>query len=133
MAYTKTCLICQQDKVEKQKLVGMLDPSPVPTRPWENISLDFIVGLSKISDLGSILVVIDCFSKYVTFIPAQKYCTTEDTTRHIFKNVAKYWGVPQSIINDRDPRFTRSFWKKLFKILGSQLNISFTYHPSTDG
>ena len=93
MAYTKTCLICQQDKVEKQKPTGMLDPLPVPTRPWESISLDFIAGLSKVGDLGSILVVIDRFSKYVTFIPVQKYCTAEDTARLIFKNVVKYWGV----------------------------------------
>ena len=129
MAYTKTCLICQQDKVEMQKPAGMLDPLPMPTRPWESISLDFIVGLPKVGDLGSILVVIDRFSKYATFIPAQKYCTAEDTARLIFKNVVKYWGVPQSIISDRDPRFTRSFWRELFKILGSQLNISSSYHP----
>ena len=70
MAYTKTYLICQQDKVEKQKPAGMRDPLPVPTRPWECISLDFITSLSKVGDLGSILVVIDRFSKYATFIPA---------------------------------------------------------------
>ena len=63
MAYTKTYLIFQQDKVEKQKPAGMLDPLPVPTRPWESISLDFIAGLLKVGDLGSILVVIDRFSK----------------------------------------------------------------------
>ena len=84
MAYTKTCLICQQDKVEKQKPAGMLDPLPVPTRPWESISLDFIDDLPKVGDFGSILVVIDRFSKYATFIPAQKYCTAEDTARLIF-------------------------------------------------
>ena len=41
--------------------------------------------------------------------------------------------MPKSIISDRDPRFTGSFWRELFKILGSQLNISSSYHPQTDG
>ena len=133
MDYTKTCLICQQDKVERKKQAGLLDPLPVPTKPWESISLDFISSLPKVGDHGSILVVIDRFSKYATFIPAHKYCTAEETARLIFKNVVKYWGVPQSIISDRDPRFTGSFWRELFKILGSQLNISSSYHPQTDG
>ncbi|KAA0067334.1 reverse transcriptase [Cucumis melo var. makuwa] len=49
MQYTKICLICQQDKVEKAKIVELLDPLPVPTRPWERVSMDFITHLSKMS------------------------------------------------------------------------------------
>ena len=44
MQYTKTCLICQQDKVEKAKVSGLLEPLAVPTRPWESVSLDFKSG-----------------------------------------------------------------------------------------
>ncbi|OMO75693.1 reverse transcriptase [Corchorus capsularis] len=131
--YTKTCLICQQDKVEKRKQAGLLEPLPIPSRPWESISLDFICSLPKVGDLGSILVVVDRFSKYATFIPAHKHCSAEETARLIFKHVVKYWGVPESIISDRDPRFTGSFWRELFKLLGSELNISRSYHPQTDG
>ncbi|KAA0065948.1 Retrotransposable element Tf2 [Cucumis melo var. makuwa] len=48
MQYIKTCLINQQNKVEKVKVTGLLDPLSVPIRPWENISMDFITLLSKI-------------------------------------------------------------------------------------
>ncbi|KAA0060776.1 reverse transcriptase [Cucumis melo var. makuwa] len=40
MQYTKTCLICQEDKIEKAKVAGLLEPLPVPTRPWESLSMD---------------------------------------------------------------------------------------------
>ena len=133
MDYTRTCLTCQQDKTERQKLAGLLEPLPTPTRPWESVSLDFINGLPKVGDISSILVVIDRFSKYATFIPTTKYCSAEETARLFFKFVVKYWGVPQHIVSDRDPRFTGNFWKELFNLLGSQLNISSSYHPQTDG
>ncbi|KAA0053382.1 reverse transcriptase [Cucumis melo var. makuwa] len=47
MQYTKTCLICQQDKLEKVKVAGLLDPLRVPTRPWESVSMDIITHLPK--------------------------------------------------------------------------------------
>lgn len=53
--------------------------------------------------------------------------------QHFFKNVVKYWGLPRSIISDRDPRFTGKLWKELFKLLGSALHFSTSFHPQTDG
>ena len=131
--YTRTCLICQQDKVERRRTPGLLEPLPVPSRPWESVSLDFITSLPKTGDLTGILVIIDRFSKYATFVPVSKYCSAEETARLFFRNVVKYWGVPQNIVSDRDGRFTGSFWTELFNLLGSQLNISSSYHPQTDG
>ncbi|TYK16924.1 reverse transcriptase [Cucumis melo var. makuwa] len=61
--YTKTCLICQQDKVEKVKVVGLFDPLPVSKRPWETVSKDFITHLPKVGDFKAILVIIDRSSK----------------------------------------------------------------------
>ena len=105
----------------------------VPSRLWESISLDFIISLSKTGDLTSILLVVDRFWKYATFIPALKQCLTDETTRLFFKNVVKYWGVPQNIVSDRDAIFMGSFWSELFNLLGSHLNISSSYHPQIHG
>ncbi|KAK8539059.1 hypothetical protein V6N13_135823 [Hibiscus sabdariffa] len=85
--YTKTCLICQQDKVHQKKSAGLLEPLPVPTRPWESVSLDFNISLPRVGDLGTIIVVVDRFSKYATFISAPKYCFAEETARLVFKHI----------------------------------------------
>ncbi len=50
-----------------------------------------------------------------------------------FKNVVKYWRIPLSIVLDRDPRFTGRFWTTLFKLVGTELLMSSSYHPQTDG
>ncbi|TYK18067.1 reverse transcriptase [Cucumis melo var. makuwa] len=77
MQYTKTCFICQQDKVEKAKVAKLLEPLPVPTRPWESVSMDFVTHLLKVGDFQTILIIIGWFSKYATFIPTTKQCLVE--------------------------------------------------------
>ncbi|XP_062112603.1 uncharacterized protein LOC133823769 [Humulus lupulus] len=74
----------------------------------------------------------DRFSKYSTFVPALTNCTAEVTARLFLKNIVKFWGIPSSIISDRDPRFTGRFWTELFKLLGTDLNFSTSFHPQTD-
>lgn len=87
----------------------MLEPLQMSTKPWESISLDLIVGFSKVGDMTMILVMVDRFSKYVEFITMQKFGSAGEMARTVFRHVAKYWGVPKSIISDRDPRFTSFF------------------------
>ncbi|KAL0456485.1 UNVERIFIED_CONTAM: Transposon Tf2-11 polyprotein [Sesamum latifolium] len=130
--YVRTCLICQQDKADHQKKAGLLQPLPIPMRPWESVSMDYISGLPKVGDLGSIIVVVDRLSKYATFIAAPKNVTAEGTAHLFFKHIVKYWGLPKDIISDRDSRFTGVFWTELFKILGSKLSLSSSYHPQSD-
>ena len=72
MQYTKTCVICQQDKVEKAKVSRLFEPLPVSTRPWESVSLDFITHLPNVGEYDVIFVIVDRFSKYVTFVPTPK-------------------------------------------------------------
>ncbi|GJY64927.1 putative nucleotidyltransferase, ribonuclease H [Tanacetum coccineum] len=131
--FVRTCLICQQDKIEQKKSGGLLEPLPTPKGPWESVSMDFITCLPKSEGSGSIIVVVDRFSKYGTFIAAPPDVTADDTAKLFFRNVVKYWGVPQVIVSDRDPRFTGRFWTELFKIMGTDLNFSTSFHPQTDG
>jgi len=93
-AYVKTCLVCQQDKIEQGAPAGLLEPLPIPHRPWESVSMDFIVRLPTSEGYNWVLVVVDRYSKYATFIPAHLF----------FKHVVKYWGLLRSIVSDRDTR-----------------------------
>ncbi|GKA81979.1 putative reverse transcriptase domain-containing protein, partial [Tanacetum coccineum] len=57
----------------------------------------------------------------------------EKLTRQYLKEVVSRHGVPVLIISDRDSKFTSHFWKLLNEALGTQLDVSTTYHPQTDG
>ena len=60
-----------------------------PKRPWECVSMDFIVSLPKSEGFGSIMVVVDRFSKHATFIPAAVDCTAEEAAQLFLHNVVK--------------------------------------------
>ena len=96
-AYVRTCLVCQQDKVEQRQPRGLLEPLPITERPWDNVTMEFIIGLPKSEDSWSIIVVVDRFSKYATIIAAPTNCTAEEMVRLFLKHVVKYWGLPKVI------------------------------------
>ena len=89
MKYTKTRLVYQQDKIKKVKVVGLLKPLLILIRPWESVSIDFITHLPKVGDFEAILVIIDQFLKYATFILTTKLCSTKLTTQLFFRHVVK--------------------------------------------
>ncbi|GJW76451.1 putative reverse transcriptase domain-containing protein [Tanacetum coccineum] len=57
----------------------------------------------------------------------------ENLTRLYIKEIVSRYGVPISIISDHDSHFTSRFWQSLQNALGTQLDMSTTYHPETDG
>nr|GEU70887.1 reverse transcriptase domain-containing protein [Tanacetum cinerariifolium] len=57
----------------------------------------------------------------------------EKLTKQYLKVVVLRHGLPVSIISDRDSKFTSHFWKSFNEALGTQLDMSTTYHPQTDG
>ena len=67
-----------------------MEPLPIAEHPWDNVTMDFIIGLPKSEDNGSIIVVVDRFSKYATFTAAPNDCTSEETARLFLKHVVKY-------------------------------------------
>ena len=91
--------------------------------------MDYITSLPKSEGFGCIIVVVDRFSKYGVFVLTPKDCSAEQTAQRFFKNVVKYWGLPKTIISDRDSRFMGKFWMELFRIMGSDLNMSTSMHP----
>ena len=62
------------DKTERKKEVGLLQPFPIPERPWFSVSMDFIFGFPKLDVKASIMVVVDRFTKYFIFIFAPEIC-----------------------------------------------------------
>ena len=91
------------------------------------------MSLPKAGKTFVIMVVVDRLSKYVHFFPLPHPFTPELITQVFLDHIFKLHGMPTSIVSNRDPTFTSTFWQELFKLQGTQLNMSTTYHPWSDG
>eukprot|EP00253_Pinus_taeda_P030958 PITA_30958 len=80
-----------------------------------------------------VFVVVDRFSKMAIMITCKKNITTEATAKLFFERVWVHFGIPQSIISDRDSRFLSTFWSSLWPMLDTKLTKSTAFHPQTDG
>ena len=67
--FVRSCDSCQRGKSSRAK-VGLLQPLSVPKEPWEDIAMDFIIGLPQ-TDFrhDAIFAFVDCLTKYVHLIP----------------------------------------------------------------
>jgi hypothetical protein len=119
--------------VENSYPAGLLQPLPIPTQVWTEVSMDFIEGLPHSQRRNVIMVVVDRLSKYAHFIPLTYPYTVVSIAKLFLDNVFKLHGLPKSIVNDRDPIFTSNFWRDLFCLSGTDLLMSSAYHPQTDG
>lgn len=112
---------------------GLLQPLPIPNQAWIQINMDFIEGLPKFRDKDVILVVVDRMTKYAHFIALAPPCTVMTIAELSWKRIHCLHGTLESIVTDRDRVFLSHFWQALFKLLGTQLHYSTTYHPQSDG
>jgi hypothetical protein len=132
--YVAKCDTCRRVKAIHLKVVGPLQSLLIPTWKWEDISMDFILGLPKTAKgFDSIWVIIDRLTKTAHFLPVKvKYPVVAYAELYIARILSLH-GVPKTIVSDPGPQFVSKFWEDLHKSLGTILLHSSAYHPQTSG
>jgi hypothetical protein len=132
--YVARCDTCRRVKAIHLKAAGPLQSLPIPTWKWEDISMDFIVGLPRTAKgYDSIWVIIDRLTKIAHFLPVKaKYSVATYAALYIARILSLH-GVPKTIVSDRGPQFVSKFWEELHRSLGTKLLHSSAYHPQTSG
>ncbi|GBG69950.1 hypothetical protein CBR_g4777 [Chara braunii] len=85
--YVETCQVCQRDKHRTQAPLGLLKPLPIPERPVESLSMDFMDTLiTSKSGMRHIFVIVDRFSKYARLVAMPETARTEYVIRMFKEN-----------------------------------------------
>jgi hypothetical protein len=131
--YVASCGICQKVKAEHKRSAGLLKPLEIPKWKWENIAMDFVVGLPR-SPRGkdAIWVVIDRLTKVAHFILMKQTSLAVDLVPLYIKEVVRLHDVLKSIVLDRHSKFVSKFWQSLHNAMGTKLDMSVVFHPQTD-
>ena len=126
--------MCQQVNAEHQRPIGLLQPLQIPEWKWEQIAMDFIVGLPIAPDgYDSIWVIIDRLTKSAHFLPMKTRYDASDYAVLFVKEIVKLHGVPASIVLERGPQFTSKFWESFQKAMSTTLIFNTAFHPQTNG
>jgi transposase InsO family protein len=133
LRYVDNCLVCKRTKIWRDKTPGLLQPLPIPDRPWQHLSMDFRSFPKDRHGFDSVFVIVDRLSKRPISIPCYKTTSAKDMARIFVETIYRWKGPPDSITSDRGGQFVSEFWDEVCKTLGIKIKLSTSHHPQTDG
>ena len=110
--------ICQQVKPRHHAPLGLFQPIPIPSRPFDVVTMNFIPDLPESEGFNNILVIVDKLTKYVIFIATTVNITEKDPAELFFHHIISKFEIPRQVISDRDVRWRGDFWKEICKSHG---------------
>ncbi|KAK3559672.1 hypothetical protein QTP86_013919, partial [Hemibagrus guttatus] len=129
--YVRSCPTCAQARTSCLLPEGLLEPLPVPRRPWSHLLVDFLTNLPDSG--GFTTVMVDHFSKGCKLIPLKGLPTAMQSAEAMFNHVFCNFGLPEDIVSDQGPQFTSRVWGTLCARLGIGVRLSSGYHPQSNG
>mgnify|MGYP000306105644 CR=1 FL=1 len=96
---------------------GLLQPLPIPAGKFTQWTMDFVTDLPMVNGYNGFMCCVDKYSKFTRLVPVQvgeNALSAPEVARLFFENIVFLFGVPASVLTDRDPRFTAAFWSSLW-------------------
>jgi hypothetical protein len=123
-------------KKSRQRKYGLLKPLPPASRPFVELTMDFIVDLPPSTWNGvtytNLLIVVCRLTKRRKFVPMVTI-TAPDLAVAYEREVWRDWGFPESIVSNRGTQFLSTFWTRLCNRVGTHPKFSTAFHPESDG
>jgi hypothetical protein len=108
--YVQTCPDCQVNKQPTKKPAGVGHVLPIPERPWQSVAINFIGSITASQGYTNIMVIMDRFSGFLLCFPLKNKFSAVDVADTFPFTFCGRYGLPESIVSDRDTRFTGKFW-----------------------
>jgi len=131
--FVRNCQTCRRSHAPRDRPPGLLNPLPIPDRPWQHISVDFKEFPPAKSGHDMLIVFVCRLGKRSISIPCYKNTDAKETARIYLDRVWRYYGPAETIVSDRGPQFVSEFWKEFNRILGTKIKLSTAGHAQTDG
>ncbi len=132
VTYVKSGQTCTQSKTPKELPSGLLQPLPIPQRPWSHLSIDFVTDLPLSNGFTTVIVIIDCFSKACRLIPLKVFPQPWKRLKPYF-TVFRVYGLSEDIVSDRGTQFTSQVWRAFCKQLDINASLTSGNHPQLNG
>ena len=107
--------------------------SEVLEKLWIHLMVDLITKLLLVAKKDTILVVCDRLSKMIYFVTITEEILVERLVRLFRDNIWKLYGLPESVVSDRELQFAAELIKELNRILEIKTKLLTAFHLQTDG
>jgi len=132
-SFCDSCSVCQATKTSNQRPQGPLHSLPIPTKPWSSIGMDFVGPSPLVNEFDYIWVVLCRLTLLVHLIPLRTTMTAAQLAPLFMTHIVRLHGLLETIVSDRDSKFTSLFRTETHRLLGIKLARSTTFHPQTNG
>ena len=98
--YIQQCDVCNSNKYQTLSPARLLQPLPIPSQVWEELSMDFIGRFPKAQGMDTILVVVERLTKYSHFISLSHPYIAKEVATLFVKEIGRLHSFPFTILID---------------------------------
>ena len=130
--FIQYCSVCAQAKHHSGLIPSTPHPLPIPSVPWQDVTMNLVTDLSSIKGINAVCTVVDHFSKEAVFISMTNGVTLQVLTLLFYDHIWSKYGALSSVFGDQGPQFIVKFNWDLNQLLGITTWLSMTNHPQSD-